>query len=108
MSRQESRNPLAPAPFKDDRYHVRLATRPYIPITDYRDIPRTWPTLFAEMSNKAEVTIQPDPAESIHGWSKLSSHLERHSPECFISVLHRNVKACGCGARLIPATFLVC
>jgi hypothetical protein len=31
---------LVPHRFKDDRYHVHLGrTGPYIPVTDYRDIP---------------------------------------------------------------------
>jgi len=64
---------LLPHRFKDDRYHVRLGKQgPYIPITDYRDIPSYLANGYSlEMSNKAEShnpsLIRP---ESIHGWSK--------------------------------------
>ena len=64
---------LLPHRFKDDRYHVRLGKQgPYIPITDYRDIPSYLANGYSlEMSNKAEkhnpTLIRP---ESIQGWSK--------------------------------------
>ena len=47
---------LLPHRFKDDRFHVRLGKHgPYIPITDYRDIPSILANGYSlEMSNKAE------------------------------------------------------
>ena len=64
---------LLPHRFKDERYHVRLGKQgPYIPVTDYRDIPSYLANGYSlEMSNKTEkrnpTLIRP---ESIQGWSK--------------------------------------
>ena len=64
---------LFPHRFNDDRYHVHLGKEgPYIPVTDYRDIPSYLANGYSlEMSNKAEKhnpsLIRP---ESIRGWSR--------------------------------------
>lgn len=63
---------LVPHRFKDNRYHVQLGKEgPYIPITDYRDIPSYLANGYSlQMSDKARSQapslIRP---ESIHGWS---------------------------------------
>jgi hypothetical protein len=63
---------LLPHRFKDNRYRVQLGKEgPYIPITDYREIPSYLANGYSlQMSNKAErytpSLIRP---ESIHGWS---------------------------------------
>jgi hypothetical protein len=69
---------LLPHRFKDNRYHVQLGKAgPYIPITDYREIPSYLANGYSLlMSNKAErhtpSLIRP---ESIHGWSPDSKGL---------------------------------
>lgn len=63
---------LLPHRFKDDRYHVQLGKKgPYIPISDYRDIPSYLANGYSlQMSDRAEsltpILVKP---ESIHGWS---------------------------------------
>jgi hypothetical protein len=63
---------LLPHRFKDNRYHVQLGRKgPYIPITDYRDIPSYLANGYSlHMSDGAEnhtpILIRP---EAIHGWS---------------------------------------
>lgn len=67
---------LVPHRFKDDRYHVQLGkSGPYIPITDYRDIPsylaNGYSLLMSENSDTGTPTaIRPS---SIRGW-KPDSH----------------------------------
>jgi hypothetical protein len=62
---------LLPHRFKDNRFHVHLGKDgPYIPITDYRDIPSYLANGYSlQMSNKSEI---PTPSlirpESIRGW----------------------------------------
>jgi hypothetical protein len=69
---------LLPHRFKDDRYHVHLGKKgPYIPISDYRDIPSYLANGYSlQMSDRAEsltpVLIRP---ESIQGWSTNSKDL---------------------------------
>ena len=63
---------LLPHRFKDNRYHVHLGKEgPYIPVTDYRDIPSYLANGYSlQMSSKTEEhtpsLIRP---ESIRGWS---------------------------------------
>ncbi len=63
---------LLPHRFKDNRYHVHLGKQgPYIPVTDYRDIPSYLANGYSlQMSDSAESRtpslIKP---QSIHGWS---------------------------------------
>ncbi len=63
---------LFPHRFKDERYHVHLGKEgPYIPVTDYRDIPSYLANGYSlQMSDNAEsrtpVLRRP---ESIRGWS---------------------------------------
>jgi hypothetical protein len=63
---------LLPYRFKDNRYHVHLGKEgPYIPVTDYRDIPSYLANGYSlQMSSKTEKhtpsLIRP---ESIRGWS---------------------------------------
>jgi hypothetical protein len=67
---------LFPHRFNDDRYHVHLGKKgPYIPITDYRDIPSYLANgYWLQMSDGAQShtpsLIRP---ESIHGWSTNSN-----------------------------------
>jgi len=63
---------LLPHRFKDNRYHVQLGKGgPYIPLSDYRDIPSYLANGYSlQMSNKAEclnpTLISP---HSIRGWA---------------------------------------
>ncbi len=63
---------LFPHLFEDERYHVHLGKAgPYIPVTDYRDIPSYLANGYSlQMSDRAErrtpILVRP---ESIHGWS---------------------------------------
>jgi hypothetical protein len=63
---------LLPHRFKDNRYHVQLGKEgPYIPLSDYRDIPSYLANGYSlQMSNRAEnhnpTLISP---QSIRGWS---------------------------------------
>jgi hypothetical protein len=63
---------LIPHRFSDNRYHVHLGRKgPYIPVTDYRDIPAYLASGYSlQMSDRAENhtprLIRP---ESIHGWN---------------------------------------
>jgi hypothetical protein len=63
---------LFPHRFNDDRYHVHLGKEgPYIPVTDYRDIPSYLANGYSlQMSDAAQShppsLIKP---ESVHGWS---------------------------------------
>ena len=63
---------LLPHQFKDNRYHVHLGRKgPYIPITDYRDIPSYLANGYSlQMSDRADshtpILVRP---QSIHGWS---------------------------------------
>jgi hypothetical protein len=63
---------LLPHRFKDNRYHVHLGKEgPFIPVTDYRDIPSYLANGYSlQMSDRAEShtpsLIRP---ESIQGWS---------------------------------------
>jgi hypothetical protein len=69
---------LVPHRFKDNRYHVHLGKDgPYIPVTDYRDIPSYLANGYSlQMSNKARKQapslVRP---ESIYGWSTNSTYL---------------------------------
>jgi hypothetical protein len=69
---------LVPHRFKDERYHVHLGKKgPYIPVTDYRDIPSYLSNGYSlQMSENAESRspslIRP---ESIRGWSADSRDL---------------------------------
>lgn len=69
---------LLPHRFKDNRYHVHLGKEgPYIPITDYRDIPSYLANGYSlQMSDGAEshtpTLISP---KSIQGWSANSKDL---------------------------------
>ena len=61
---------LVPHRFKDERYHVHLGKRgPWIPITDYRDIPSYLANGYSlQMSDGGTPSlIRP---ESIRGWEK--------------------------------------
>ena len=63
---------LIPHRFSDDRYHVHLGRKgPYIPVTDYRDLPSYLASGYSlQMSDREENQnprlIRP---ESIRGWS---------------------------------------
>jgi hypothetical protein len=63
---------LVPHRFKDNRYRVQLGKQgPYIPVTDYREIPSYLANGYSlQMSNKDEnrtpTLISP---QSIHGWT---------------------------------------
>jgi hypothetical protein len=63
---------LLPHRFQDNRYHVQLGKEgPYIPLSDYRDIPSYLANGYSlQMSNKAEshnpTLISP---RSVRGWS---------------------------------------
>lgn len=63
---------LVPHRFKDDRYHVHLGKKgPYIPVTDYRDIPSYLSNGYSlQMSERGD---SPSPSlirpKSIRGWS---------------------------------------
>jgi hypothetical protein len=63
---------LLPHRFQDNRYHVQLGKEgPYIPLSDYRDIPSYLANGYSlQMSNRAEnhnpTLIRP---QSIRGWS---------------------------------------
>ena len=67
---------LLPHRFKDDRYHVHLGKGgPFIPVTDYRDIPSYLANGYSlQMSDRDESRapslIRP---QSIHGWSGTSN-----------------------------------
>jgi hypothetical protein len=69
---------LLPHRFKDNRYRVQLGKQgPYIPVTDYREIPSYLANGYSLlMSNKAErhtpTLISP---HSIRGWSNNSKDL---------------------------------
>jgi hypothetical protein len=69
---------LVPHRFEDNRYHVHLGKQgPYIPVTDYRDIPSYLANGYSlQMSDTAEHhaprLIKP---ESIRGWSTNSRNL---------------------------------
>jgi hypothetical protein len=60
---------LLPHRFEDDRYHVSLGKAgPYIPVSDYRDIPSYLAngySLQMSSSERKPTLIRP---ESIHGW----------------------------------------
>ncbi len=63
---------LFPHRFKDERYHVHLGKEgPYIPVTDYRDIPSYLANGYSlQMSDKPEShTPTLRRPESIRGWS---------------------------------------
>ncbi len=72
------RTRLFPHRFKDDRYHVQLGKEgPYIPVTDYRDIPSYLANGYSlQMRDRVEShtpsLVRP---ESIHGWSRSSTDL---------------------------------
>jgi hypothetical protein len=69
---------LLPHRFKDNRYHVHLGKKgPYIPVTDYRDIPSYLANGYSlQMSDSADSNtpclIKPD---AIRGWSPDSRDL---------------------------------
>jgi hypothetical protein len=69
---------LLPHRFQDNRYHVHLGKKgPYIPITDYRDIPSYLANGYSlQMSDKDKkqtpCLVRP---ESIYGWSANSMDL---------------------------------
>jgi len=69
---------LVPHRFKDNRYHVHLGKEgPYIPVTDYRDIPSYLANGYSlQMSDKGKkqtpTLVRP---ESIYGWSTNSTGL---------------------------------
>jgi len=72
---------LVPHRFKDDRYHVQLGkSGPYIPVTDYRDIPsylaNGYSLLMSENSESGAAApptaIRPS---SIRGWKTDSRDL---------------------------------
>lgn len=69
---------LVPHRFKDDRYHVHLGKKgPYIPVTDYRDIPSYLCNGYSlQMSDGSESRtpslIRP---QSIRGWKTDSRDL---------------------------------
>ena len=69
---------LLPHRFKDNRYHVQLGKRgPYIPVTDYRDIPsylaNGYSLLMSEgAEGRTPTAIRP---ASIRGWSSDSRDL---------------------------------
>ena len=63
---------LFPHRFKDERYHVHLGKEgPYIPVTDYRDIPSYLANGYSlQMSDKPEShTPTLRRPESIRGWN---------------------------------------
>jgi hypothetical protein len=72
------RTRLFPHRFNDNRYHVHLGKEgPYIPVTDYRDIPSYLANGYSlHMSDRAEShtpsLISP---QSIRGWSRTSQDL---------------------------------
>jgi hypothetical protein len=69
---------LLPHRFKDDRYHLQLGKEgPYIPVSDYRDIPSYLANGYSlQMSDRAEsLTPSLIRPESIRGWSKTSKDL---------------------------------
>jgi hypothetical protein len=61
---------LLPHRFKDNRFHVHLGKEgPYIPITDYRDIPSYLANGYSlQMSNPEIPTPSLIRPESIRGW----------------------------------------
>ena len=67
---------LLPHRFKDERYHVHLGRKgPYIPVTDYHDIPSYLANGYSlQMSDSAEShspsLVRP---EMIRGWSPASA-----------------------------------
>lgn len=65
---------LFPHRFKDERYHVHLGKEgPYIPVTDYRDIPSYLANGYSlQMSDKPEShTPTLRRPQSIRGWSPI-------------------------------------
>jgi hypothetical protein len=69
---------LRPHRFKDNRYRVQLGkTGPYIPLTDYREIPSYLANGYSLlMSNKADRRLPtPIKPQSIRGWSTDSKDL---------------------------------
>ncbi len=69
---------LLPHRFKDNRYHVHLGKKgPYIPVTDYRDIPSYLANGYSlQMSESADSNapslIKPN---AVRGWSSDSKDL---------------------------------
>jgi hypothetical protein len=61
---------MLPHRFEDDRYHVHLGKEgPYIPVTDYRDIPSYLANGYSLQMSAGEhkpTLVRP---ESIQGWS---------------------------------------
>jgi hypothetical protein len=63
---------LFPHRFNDNRYHVHLGKEgPYIPISDYRDIPSYLANGYSLQMSDATQSHAPSliRPESIHGWS---------------------------------------
>jgi hypothetical protein len=63
---------LLPHRFTDDRYHVQLGKRgPYIPVTDYRDIPCYLANGYSLHMSVSDESLTPSliRPESIRGWS---------------------------------------
>jgi hypothetical protein len=63
---------LLPHRFSDDRYHVQLGKRgPYIPVTDYRDIPCYLANGYSLHMSVSDESLTPSliRPESIRGWS---------------------------------------
>jgi hypothetical protein len=60
---------LLPHRFEDDRYHVSLGKKgPYIPVSDYRDIPSYLANGYSLQMSAGDKPTLVRP-ESIHGWS---------------------------------------
>jgi hypothetical protein len=62
---------LLPHRFTDDRYHVQLGKRgPYIPVTDYRDIPCYLANGYSLHMSVSDESLTPSliRPESIRGW----------------------------------------
>jgi hypothetical protein len=71
---------LVPHRFRDDRYHVQLGkSGPFIPVTDYRDIPsylaNGYSLLMSENSGTGTGIPTPIRPSSIRGWKPDSRDL---------------------------------
>jgi hypothetical protein len=69
---------LIPHRFKDNRYHVQLGKRgPYIPVTDYRDIPSYLANGYSLLMSEGSESRTPTPIRpaSIRGWTSDSRDL---------------------------------
>jgi len=69
---------LVPYRFKDNRYHVHLGkTGPFIPVTDYRDIPSYLANGYSLQMSDAAATRPPTliRPQSIRGWNTDSRDL---------------------------------